>query len=77
MLEDFGHVEYPHEPGTLYDCMGCELGPCTCDPEDEDGFGCVSRDCLRELFVPFVPAEDSILDEDEFVLYDEEYYHGS
>lgn len=75
MLEDFGHVDYPHEPGTLYDCMGCEFGTCVCDPEDEDGFGCVSRDCLREMMVPFIP-DQPILDEDEFVLFDEEYYHG-
>lgn len=63
---DFGHVDYPHEPGTLYDCMGCELGECTCDPEDEDGFGCVSQDCLRDLAIPF----ELVVEEDETDLYD-------
>jgi hypothetical protein len=35
------HADYPHEPGTLYDCAGCEMGPCTCNGET----GCVSEHC--------------------------------
>jgi len=30
------HVDYPHSPGQLYDCAGCERR-CFC----EDGFDCV------------------------------------
>ena len=36
------HVDYPHTPGSLYDCPGCELGPCTCEPGDA---GCASDNC--------------------------------
>lgn len=30
------HADYPHDPGTLYDCPACE-GTCHCT----DGFVCV------------------------------------
>lgn len=35
------HVDYPHHPGTLYDCPACEQGACVC----VDGEGCVSEQC--------------------------------
>ena len=35
------HADYPHEPGTLYDCAGCESGPCA-HPEGEGDDWCVS-----------------------------------
>jgi len=71
-MDDFGHVDYPHEPGTLYDCMGCEFGTCVCDAEDTDGFGCVSQDCVRDM-VPY-----SLVDEDDYFNPEyEEYYHGT
>lgn len=38
------HVDYPHNPGTLYDCAGCEMGPCVCGGET----GCVSEHCTYE-----------------------------
>ena len=34
--EPIGHVDYPHPPGTLYDCPACEAA-CFCT----DGFQCV------------------------------------
>ena len=40
------HVNYPHEPGYLFDCPGCEQGPCVC--ERDDGLApCVSNECVR------------------------------
>ena len=35
------HVDYPHHPGTLYDCLACEQGACVC----VNGEGCVSEQC--------------------------------
>lgn len=61
-----GHVDYPHMPGTLYDCYACEDGPCVCEPGD---YGCASQHCVHE----FVPV---VLDEDEETLFDEEYHYG-
>lgn len=40
------HVDYPHAPGYLYDCLACEHGPCQCT--DEHG---------RALYAPCVSAE--------------------
>ena len=59
------HVDYPHEPGTLYDCAECEDGPCVCSGES---FGCVSRECIHDA-VPFVldPEWEAF----------EEDYHGA
>lgn len=37
-----GHVDYPHEPGRLYDCEACEIGPCMCGPGDAP---CLSENC--------------------------------
>lgn len=39
------HADYPHRPGTMYDCLACEYGLCQCD---ETSAGCVSRDCTSE-----------------------------
>lgn len=39
------HVDYPHEPGRLYDCPACEEGPCACDPETDAP--CVSAQCVQ------------------------------
>lgn len=33
------HADYPHEPGTLYDCPACET-VCHCDPST--GFQCLA-----------------------------------
>jgi len=41
--EPVGHVDYPHEPGTLYDCPACEAA-CLC----ADGFVCVHCAILAE-----------------------------
>lgn len=38
------HVDYPHQPGRLYDCPACELGDCECDPGDAP---CVSIHCVQ------------------------------
>jgi hypothetical protein len=54
------HINYPHEPGSLYGCFACEDGPCVCDGES---FGCVSSACVHGE-IPF------ILDEDDYVLFD-------
>lgn len=34
-----GHADYPHQPGTLYDCQPCET-ECNCDPAT--GFQCLA-----------------------------------
>lgn len=66
-----GHVDYPHEPGTLYDCYACEDGPCVCEPGD---YGCASQHCMHE----FIPVElDDSADTDFWNPDFEEYYHGS
>ena len=38
------HVDYPHDPGRLYDCAACEQGPCTCTDTDAP---CVSAYCTH------------------------------
>lgn len=35
------HADYPHEPGTLWDCGGCMHWECTHDEGDE-ALWCVS-----------------------------------
>lgn len=35
------HADYPHESGTLHDCLGCEAN-CYCD----DGYTCIS--CIKQ-----------------------------
>jgi len=61
------HVDYPHNPGTLWDCEGCEDGDCVCIP---NGSGCVSRDCVYDT-IPFELSEDVYAEELE-----EEYGHA-
>lgn len=56
------HVTYPHEPGTLYDCAGCENGPCVCDGES---FGCVSQDCIHDQ-IPFELDREELQEEYEY-----------
>lgn len=46
-MSEHEHVDYPHWPGTLYDCPACEFGPCVCG----EHFGntvCVSSYCVNE-----------------------------
>lgn len=38
------HADYPHFPGTLYDCLLCE-SECFCGPGD---FECIHCDSVRE-----------------------------
>lgn len=40
------HVNYPHQPGYLFDCHACETGPCVC-AGDESLAPCVSTRCER------------------------------
>lgn len=35
-MTDIKHIDYPHAPGSLYDCPACEA-ECNCDV----GFDCV------------------------------------
>jgi hypothetical protein len=44
------HVNYPHPAGYLYDCPGCEDGPCVC-ADDPTAAPCLSSSCER-------PADD-------------------
>lgn len=42
------HADYPHEPGTLYDCPRCEA-ECFCsDPGKRGGATCVFCALLQE-----------------------------
>lgn len=51
------HVEYPHEPGRLYDCADCENGPCVCTAETAP---CVSWLCdWRTLDGEFEPCDST------------------
>lgn len=52
------HVDYPHEPGQLYDCHECETGPCQCNAQNETG--CVSDECV---YNPFIMPDDDEPDE--------------
>lgn len=49
------HVEYPHEPGMLFDCADCENGPCVCT---EQMGGCVSIYCWQNGFEDDNPSAD-------------------
>lgn len=42
------HVSYPHHPGYLYDCPGCEEGPCVCEGREQELSPCLSRECVRQ-----------------------------
>lgn len=39
-----GHVDYPHQPGTLYDCPVCE-SLCLCGADELEGNPCLSVGC--------------------------------
>ena len=43
----FTHVNYPHVPGTLYDCPGCE-NRCNCARMNTDAWGCVYCGALAQ-----------------------------
>lgn len=45
-----GHVDYPHEVGTLYDCYACE-SECYCD-EDLSCLHCSLTDRQMEYMPP-------------------------
>lgn len=40
------HVAYPHRPGTLYDCPGCEAG-CECEYDPGHTAPCVNDGCVN------------------------------
>lgn len=46
-MTPLGHVNYPHDPGYLWDCPACELGPCRCEGHLELA-PCVSRNCTQQ-----------------------------
>jgi len=39
MPEDVAHADYPHEPGSLYDCQACEQR-CHCRPNQTQCVHC-------------------------------------
>lgn len=43
-LDEIPHADYPHEPGSLYDCPRCEA-ECFCRP---NGTSCVFCEILTE-----------------------------
>ncbi len=57
----FEHVDYPHTPGTLCDCMACEYGECVCDATG-NGY-CVSEYCQSNW--AFIDPDESELLKEE------------
>lgn len=43
LIDEHGHTSYPHEYGTLYDCVKCEL-TCYCEPS----FVCIHCTIIAE-----------------------------
>jgi hypothetical protein len=46
------HADYPHWPGTLFDCFECQEGGCVCD---SDAVGCASMTCRFDSIPVDVP----------------------